>query len=111
MTSGGMDSQSLKNVSSKLLLKVSSRGRLPTLNLSAYASQVLADHSAAQIGCLDKLYRCQKKLSSEEQKQAQKRAQAYSTYSMMDLAKLDKLGIKVLCPDMAQDEFDRSWAE
>ena len=111
MSSGEKDLKHWRSVSKRLLLTVKRRGHLPTLNLSDYAKWAIAEHleghtSFSGAGC-----QCQKRLSSDEQKLAEKRARILSSFSMSELAVLDSLSIKILGAEYKYDHSDRSWAD
>lgn len=111
MSSGEKDLQKLSAVSSRLLLTMKQRGRLPMLNLSAYARSALTESTGAPTSCSNLPCQCQTQLKSKEQESARKRARIFSNYSDEDLSYLDKFGIKIIGVYFDIDHTDRSWAD
>ena len=111
MSNGEKDSTSLSVVSPKLLLTMKRRGRLPMLNLSAYAKLALMGRTTALISYSPPHCPYQKSLRSEAQKSDMRRAQILSSFSSEELAFLDGRGIRICLPPFHSDDADQSWAD
>ena len=96
MSNGVTDLESLKNVSSKLLLKMKQRGRLPMLNLSGYAKQRLSELTGEPIESYQEPCPFQMTLSKEDERRAKRLAVIYSSFSDEELARLDRDSIPIL---------------
>ncbi len=110
MINGGKDLKHWKSVSKRLLLKVSSRGHLPTRNLSAYAKWALAEHMEELTRYSAQPCPFQIALKKSDEERALRRALAFSAYSNKDLARMDSLGIKILGIDYDYDHTSTDWA-
>lgn len=111
MSNGKKALISSKDVSSKLLLIMKQRGRLPMPSLSVYARQALAQRTEERTRFFGQSCRRQQRSQSEDEKLAKRRAKIFSNYSSDDLVTLDSAGVKILGVDYEIDNFDGSWAE
>ena len=86
-------------------------GRPHTLNLSDYAKEALKQHLEGRTSYYNPTQGQPKKNPREALKLAHRHAKAYSDYSTIDLAAMDRQGIKLLGVEFEYDYSDTSWAE
>lgn len=110
MINGEKDLKRSRSVSKKLLLTMRRRGRLPMLNLSAYAKQAILEHMEAPTSFLNQ--HCQYQTASKKKgdKKELRRALAFSSYSNDELARMDAQGVKILGIDYDIDHTSPDWA-